>query len=100
MPRPRQCEWTISSGAVLLVLPVLVLMLDRVKARAVPPERDLRARRRDPDVSLHLLVERRAEVGAVEGEDPDLLGRPGDSAGLARHHQELGVVRAGDREAV
>src|SRR5579864_1888558 len=39
--------------------------------RRVVGELRARSARGDPDVPLHLLVERRAEVGAVEGEETD-----------------------------
>src|SRR5512145_1967116 len=67
---------------------------------AVGCQRDAAAPRRHPDVALHLLVERRAEIGAVEWEDPHPRRHPRHRAGLARHHEQLGAVEAGDREAV
>src|SRR5512145_41974 len=67
---------------------------------AVGCQRDTAAARGHPDVALHLLMERRAEVSAVEREHADLRRHPHDRAGLARHHEQLGAVEAGEREAV
>src|SRR5512134_1363326 len=62
--------------------------------RLVPGERDAAAPRGDPDVALHLLVQRRAEVGAVERVDAHRLRHPHQRPRGARHDEELGVERA------
>src|SRR5512142_465754 len=49
-------------------------------------------RRLDDEVSLHLLVERRAEVRAVVAEDAGLVGLEGDDLGLARVDDDVDVV--------
>ena len=55
---------------------------------------------RYPEVALHFLVESRAEVGAVVGDDACAVGNPLQRAGLARHDEQLGVVGALNGESV
>src|SRR5262245_8739776 len=73
---------------------------ERRSMRSIVGHLRLRPARRHPDVTLHLLVQRRAEVGAVEGEDAGPFGQPQDRARLAGHHEQLGVVCAGYRKAM
>ena len=56
--------------------------------------------RRDADVPRHLLVQRRAEVRAVERVDARFLRHPRHRARLTRLQDQLGGVLAEDREAM
>src|SRR5215211_4862251 len=58
------------------------------------------AGRRDADVARHLLVQRRAEVRAVERVDPLFLREPRHRARLTRLQDQLGRVLPEHREAV
>src|SRR6476660_5703526 len=46
----------------------------------------------DDEVTLHLLVESRAEIRAVVGEDAGLVRLEGDGLGLPRVHDDVDVV--------
>src|SRR5690348_13567229 len=63
-------------------------------------ERHGRTNRRNPDVALHLLVQRRAEVGAVERVDADVVRYPAERARFSRGDDQLRVVVAEHRETV
>src|SRR5690606_35611607 len=65
-----------------------------------PGERHVGVRWRDAYVTLHLLVERGAEVRAVEGVDAWLGWVPGDRQRLPRLDEDVGVLHALHREAV
>ena len=85
-PSGRASLGSVLGGLVLARLVLARLMLaQRTIARAVPLERHLRPLRRHPDVALHLLVQRRAEVGAVEREHarPGWAPRPACGSGPA-----------------
>src|SRR3989304_4414872 len=63
-------------------------------------QRDTAARHGDAHVPLHLLMQRRTEVGAVHRIDAGLARDPLERAGLARHDEQLAILGAPDGEAV
>src|SRR5262245_16944611 len=51
--------------------------------------RHVRIRRRDTQISLHLLMQRRAEISAIEGSDADAVRDELQGCRLAGHDEQL-----------
>src|SRR5215208_4413731 len=83
----------------LLPLPCFTELCLRLLAD-VRNELYARSGRRDADVTRHLLVKRRAEVGAVERIHSRAFRQPHESSRIARLEDELRVGHAEHRESV
>src|SRR4051812_39587555 len=91
------------SALLRLLLAFLLRVLRELRLRLLADVRHqlhVRPRRRDTDVPLHLLVQRRAEVRAVERIDADASRNPRQRPRLTGLQDQLGRVHAEHREAV
>src|SRR5690349_20660920 len=67
-------------GVISLILKPTLVGGDR-GSRCVPRQLDVRTLRRHPHIALHLLMQRRTKVGAVEREHADAFRGPDQRAG-------------------